>query len=97
MHMSELVSVNLDLHTFGCIMSDVACKLTVLRMLQVKHVPIRKEDEVQVVRGTYKVGFRHKLPRSTFRCRALFSAPRCGALFCVHSSRDQSYCSTLSC
>lgn len=25
--------------------------------LQVKHVPIRKEDEVQVVRGTYKVGF----------------------------------------
>lgn len=26
------------------------------RALQVKHVPIRKEDEVQVVRGTYKVG-----------------------------------------
>ena len=27
--------------------------------MQVKHVPIRKEDEVQVVRGTYKVSVRH--------------------------------------
>ncbi len=62
--------------------------LTVLRMLQVKHVPIRKEDEVQVVRGTYKVGFRHELRRSAFRCRALFS---------FHSSRDLWHCSTASC
>ena len=34
---------------------------TKLWVLQVKHVPIRKEDEVQVVRGTYKVGIAHEL------------------------------------
>lgn len=31
-------------------------------VLQVRAVPIRKDDEVQVVRGTYKVNSKHSSP-----------------------------------
>jgi hypothetical protein len=32
--------------------------------VQVRHVPIRKEDEVQIVRGTYKVQIQQFARRS---------------------------------